>query len=174
VVIVCGLIDPYCPGYASDTFNWRLSEPPPHGKRCPWFGGSTTSLELRQLLAQKEQILRTTEEYRMSTTRLSRRATMRRQGLRALAVGVTTSALAALAVVTAAPASATPSGCEIWLSGSRGQTANGRCTAGTGSYYTRAVCNDGTVAYGPIVTIGRVSSAICYGSAVRSAVVWEA
>lgn len=109
----------------------------------------------------------------MSTTRLSLRATMRRQGLRALAVGVTTSALAALAVVTAAPASARPSDCEIWLSGSRGQTANGRCTAGTGRYYTRAICKDGTIAHGSVVNIGRVSSAICYGSAVDDAHVWE-
>lgn len=173
MVIVCGLIDPHCPGYASDTFIWQLSEPPPHGKRCPWFGCSTTSFELRQLLAQKEQILRTTKEYHMSTTRLSRRATMRRQGLRALAVGITTSTLAALAVVTAAPASATPRDCEIWISGSRGQTANGRCVAGTGRYYTRAVCYDGTIAHGDVVGIGRVSSAICYDSAVRRAVIYE-
>jgi hypothetical protein len=109
----------------------------------------------------------------MSTTRLSLRATRRRQGLRALAVGVTTSALAALAVVTAAPASADPRDCETWFSGSRGQTANGRCTAGTGRYYTRARCTDGTRVYGPVVNIGRVSSAICYGSAVYIAAISE-
>jgi len=109
----------------------------------------------------------------MTTTRLSHRTTMRRQGLRALAVGVTTSALAALAVVAAAPASATPSNCEIWISGSRGQTANGRCTKGTGRYYTSASCANGTSVNGRIVNIGQVSSAICYGSSVREAILIE-
>ena len=102
------------------------------------------------------------------------RMTRQRMGLRALAVSVTTSALAALAVVVAAPASAAPTKCEMWLSGSRGQTLNGRCTAGTGKYYTRAVRNDGRHAYGSVVGIGRVSSAICFDSDVHSGAIWPA
>ncbi|GAB3562506.1 hypothetical protein GCM10027445_03230 [Amycolatopsis endophytica] len=106
----------------------------------------------------------------MTTTRLPRRATGHRRGVRALAATVLTSALGALALVTAAPASATPDDCTRWTSGSRGQTINVVCTAGTGHYGIAAACWDGSSATSKVVGIGETASAICYNSSVRSSI----
>ncbi|MFI6578153.1 hypothetical protein ACIBFB_20390 [Nocardiopsis sp. NPDC050513] len=105
----------------------------------------------------------------MTTTRIARRAARHR---RALTVTVLTSTMAALSLVTAAPAFATPEDCTRWTSGSRGQTINVVCTSGTGRYGIAASCWDGGSATSRVVSIGRTASAICYNSSVRNSVLY--
>ncbi|MEV4998513.1 hypothetical protein ACFVTT_10290 [Streptomyces niveus] len=105
----------------------------------------------------------------MSTTLVPRRASGRRQRPLALAAALLTSSVAVLTLATATPASAAPSNCERWKSGSNQQTINARCTSGTGHYGVAASCTDGTrnwSATGRVVGIGEITSAICKGGTV--------
>lgn len=91
---------------------------------------------------------------------------------RALTATALASILGALSLVTAAPASATPSDCTRWISGSRGQTINVVCKSGTGRYGVAARCVNGKHAPGKVVAIGETTSAICYNSSVEAHVLY--